>query len=64
MKQLGDDQVGDLVVHGRAQEDDALVEQPAVDVERPLAARGLLYDHRNQWAHSPRFTFASPAGFL
>src|SRR5205085_4620510 len=51
MKQLRHDQVGDLVVHRRAEKDDALVEQPAVDVERALPAGGLLDDHRYQWAH-------------
>ena len=64
VQQLGDDQVRDLVVHGRAEEDDPLVEQPAVDVERALAARGLLDDHWDKWAHDPRLCFASPAGFL
>ena len=33
VQQLGDDQVGDLVVDRRAEEDDPLVEQPRVDVE-------------------------------
>jgi hypothetical protein len=64
VQQLRDDQVGDLVVHGRTQEDDPLVEQPAVYVKRSLTSRGLLDDHWNKWAHSPRFGFASPAGFL
>ena len=59
MQQLGDDQVRDLVVDGRAEEDDPLVEQTAVDVERALAARGLLDDHWDKWAHSPPlFRFA------
>src|SRR3712207_8256605 len=31
VEQLGHDQVGHLIVHGGAQEDDALVEQPGVD---------------------------------
>ena len=60
VQQLRDDQVGDLVVDGRAEEDDPLVEQAAVDVERTLAARGLLDDHRYQWAHFPRFPMSSP----
>src|SRR4051794_26228940 len=55
MQELGDDEVGDLVVHGRAQEDDPLVEEPGVDVERALPAGGLLDDHRYEWAHGPRF---------
>src|SRR5205807_2933497 len=64
VQQLGHDQVGDLVVDRRAQEDDPLVQQAAVYVERPLTARGLLYDHGYEWAHSPRIGFASPVRFL
>ena len=45
VEQLGGDQVGDGVVDRRAQEDDAFLEQPGVEVERPLAPVGLL-DHR------------------
>src|SRR5207247_8120230 len=47
MEKLRHDQVRDLVVDGRAEEDDPLVEQARVDVERALAARGLLDHHRN-----------------
>ena len=47
--ELGDDEVGDLVVDRRAEEDDPLVEQARVDVEGALAAARLLDDHRNQW---------------
>ena len=43
-----DDQVGDFVVDGAAEEDDPLIEKPGVDVERALAARGLLDHHGNQ----------------
>src|SRR5829696_3574028 len=64
VQHLGDDQVGDLVVDRRAEEDDAFVEQPGVDVERALAARRLLNDHRNKGAHGPRFSFAWCARFL
>ena len=64
VQQLGDDEVGDLVVDGRAEEDDPLVEQAGVDVERALAAGGLLNDHGYKWAHGPRFSFALRAGFL
>ena len=42
--QLGADQAGDLVVDRRLQEDDVLLEQPAVEVVGPLAAAGLLDD--------------------
>src|SRR5918912_4079146 len=55
MQELGDDQVGDLVVHRRAEEDDPLVQEAAVDVERALPAGGLFDDHRYEWAHGPRF---------
>ncbi len=55
VQQLGDDQVRDLIVDGRAEEDDPLVEQTAVDVERSLSARGLLDDHWDKWAHSLAF---------
>src|SRR5215212_3668437 len=55
MEQLGHDQVRDLVVHGRAEEDDPLVEEAGVDVERALPTGGLLDDHRYEWAHGPRF---------
>jgi hypothetical protein len=48
VEELGHDQVRDLVVDLVAQEDDPLVEQSRVDVERALAARCLLDDHRDQ----------------
>jgi hypothetical protein len=47
--ELGDDQVRDLFVDLPAQEHDPVVEQPGVDVERALAASGLLDDHRHEW---------------
>src|SRR5918911_3125942 len=53
VQELCVDDVGDLVVDGAAEEDDALVEQPRVDVERALAARVLLDDHRDQWHGTP-----------
>ncbi len=43
-QQLGDDGVGHLVVDLRAEEDDAVLQQAAVDVHRPLFAAALL-DH-------------------
>ena len=46
--QLGDHEVRDVLVDRRAEEDDPLVEQARVDVERALAARGLLDDHRDR----------------
>jgi hypothetical protein len=45
VQQLRHDEVRDLVVHGCPQEDDALVQQPAVDVEGALASRRLLDHH-------------------
>ena len=48
VQQLGDDQVGDVVVDGRAEEDDAIDEQPRVDVERSLASVGGLDDGWDQ----------------
>ena len=50
VQQLGDDQVGDVVVDGRAEEDDAIDEQTRVDVEGALAAAGALDDGWNQHA--------------
>ena len=47
-QQLRDDEVGDHVVHGRAQEDDAVHQQPRVNVIAALAAAGLLDHHRHQ----------------
>src|SRR3712207_8331443 len=42
VQELRDDEVGDVVVDRPADEDDALAEQPGVDVERALTARVLL----------------------
>src|SRR4051794_6234729 len=64
VQQLRHDEVRDLVVHRRAEEDDPLVEQTGVDVERALAARRLLNDHRYEWAHGPRFGSAGGGGIL
>ncbi len=44
VEELGDDQVGAGVVDRRAEEDDAVGEQPGVDVVRPLTAVGRLDD--------------------
>jgi hypothetical protein len=52
MHQLGDRQVRELVIDRAAEEDDPLIEQARVDVERTLAVRGLLDHHRNQRAHT------------
>ena len=45
VQQLGADQVGDRVIDRRADEDDVLLEEAGVGVERTLAAAGL-FDHR------------------
>ena len=45
---LGDDRVGHLVVHLRAQKDDPVLEQAAVDVVDPLFAAALFDDVGNQ----------------
>ena len=45
---LRGDGVGHLVLDDRAEEDDPLLEQPAVDVHRPLFAAALLDDIRNE----------------
>jgi hypothetical protein len=46
---LRHDQVRDLGRDGRPQEDDAVVQEPRIDVELALAAPGLLDDHWDQW---------------
>src|SRR6185503_12422318 len=55
VQELRNDQVGDLIVHGSPEEDDPLVQEAGVDVERTLPTGGLLDDHRYEWAHDPRF---------
>ena len=49
MDELGDDQVGHFLIHLPTEEHDPVVEQAGVDVERALAAGGLLDDYRNEW---------------
>src|SRR5690606_15290822 len=61
-EQLGDDQVGQLVVDGPPDEDDALLQEAGVDIVCPLATIGLLDHHRHQVPHpavSPPFTLCS-----
>src|SRR4029077_13601291 len=50
VQELGDDEVRDLVVDRLAEEDDPLVEQAAVDVERAFLAPVGLDDHRDEHA--------------
>ncbi len=45
---LGDHEVGNLVVDGRAQQDDAVFEQTGEDIVGALAAVRLLDDHRDK----------------
>src|SRR3954471_1577939 len=52
VQELRDDDVRDLVVDRGADHHDAVVEQPRVDVERALAARGLLDHHSDERAHA------------
>ena len=47
-QQLGDDQVGHHIVHTRPQEDDAVLEEPGIDIVGPLAPVGLFDHHRYQ----------------
>ena len=63
MQQLGHDQVCDLIVNRRPEENDPLVEQTAVYVEGALPARRLFDNHRYEWAHVLA-SFASSAGIL
>src|SRR6478609_5659388 len=51
VQELGHDQVGDVLGDLGAEEDDALVQQARVDVERALAARGLLDNHWDKRTH-------------
>src|SRR3954452_21123817 len=55
VKELRDDEVGDLVGDRRSEEHDSLVEQTGVDVECALSARSLLDDHGDKGAHGSRF---------
>ena len=59
VQQLRHDEVRDLVVDRRAEEDDPLAQETGVDVERALSARGLFDDHWDEWAHGPRFVSRS-----
>ena len=51
VEQLSHDDVGHAIVDRGAQEHDALLEQPAVDVECALSPRGLFNDGGNEIAH-------------
>ena len=47
-QQLRHDQIGDVVVDRGAEQDDPVLEQPAVDIVRTLTLTGLLDHHRDQ----------------
>ena len=47
-QQLGDDEVGHHVIHRRAQKNDAVHQQPRINVVAAFAAPGLLDHHRHQ----------------
>ena len=50
VEDLGDEQVGDLVVYFLAQKNDPLAQQKGVDVEGPFAS-GRLVEHRGYYRH-------------
>ena len=47
-KQLRDDQIGDVIVDRRADENDPVLQQPRVDIVAAFAAAGLLHHHRDE----------------
>jgi hypothetical protein len=61
VKQLGDDQVRDLVIDRRAQEHDALVEKQRVDIPPSLTARTRLND---RWDDRIRIHVLLPPAML
>src|SRR5207247_4310001 len=66
VQELGHDQVRDRVVQGHAEEDDALLEQARIDVERALSPASLLDDDRDEivgdWLHR-RYSLKVPGSF-
>ena len=52
-EQLGDHQVGDVIVDLAAEKDDAVAQQSGVDVVGALAARGALDDAGNEGHEIP-----------
>src|SRR4030043_150292 len=45
---LGNDQIGHLIIDGRAQKDNALLEEPGINVIGPLTPAALLHYNGNQ----------------
>src|SRR5207248_760739 len=48
-QQLGDDEIGNVIIHWRADKNDAVLEQPRIDIVAPLAPASLLHHHRDQY---------------
>jgi hypothetical protein len=57
---LGDDQIGHGVVDPAAEEDDAVLQEPRVDVVRPFAPTGLLNDDGHQGLVIAHFSNSLP----
>ena len=55
MQDLRDERIGDVVVDGGTEIDEALLEQPAVDVHDAFALRGAA-DHVGDGVGAHRFT--------
>jgi hypothetical protein len=47
-QKLRDDDVGNVVIHRRAEENDAVHEQAGINIPRPFAASGLLHHNWNE----------------
>ncbi len=47
-QELGDHRIGDDIVNGRAEEDDAVLQEPGINIIGPLAAACLFNYHRDQ----------------
>ena len=61
-QQLGDDQVGEVVLDRVAQEDDPFAQQARVDVVGALPPAGGLDDHGDEHAWTPSFSVARAGG--
>ena len=60
-QELGDHQVGEVVLDRVTQEDDPLAQQPRVDVVGALPPAGGLDDHGHEHAWTPSFSGHGPA---
>jgi hypothetical protein len=61
-EELRRDHVRDLVLDLAAEEDDALLQEARVDVERALRAPVGVDDHRDELAHVASFGKVQPLG--